>query len=108
MPPSAVPGARVRWGIGDVIAAFVVGLVVSVVAAAFVVDPDHPNDPTTLIVLICAQNVAIIAWLALVARRKGIGSLARRLRPADPAAGGGLAHRRAVVLRRRSASSWSR
>ena len=41
----------------------------------FVVDPDHPNRPNTLIVLICAQNFAIIAWLAMVARRKGTGSL---------------------------------
>ena len=70
-----MPGARVRWGIGDAIAAFAVGLVVSLVAAAFVVDPDHPNDPTTLAVLICSQNFAIIGWLALVARRKGTGSL---------------------------------
>ena len=75
MPPSAVPGARVRWGVGDAIVAFVVGLVVSLVAAAFVVNPDHPNDPTTLVVLICSQNFAIIGWLALVARRKGTGSL---------------------------------
>jgi membrane protease YdiL (CAAX protease family) len=73
----AVPGARrrVRWGIGDVIAAFSVGIAVSLVAGVFVVDPDHPNRPTTLIVLICAQNLAIIAWLAIVARRKGTGSL---------------------------------
>jgi uncharacterized protein len=75
VPPSAVPGARVRWGVGDAIVAFVVGLVVSLVAAAFVVNPDHPNDPTTLVVLICSQNFAIIGWLALVARRKGTGSL---------------------------------
>ena len=65
-----------RWGIGDAIAAFAVGLAVSLIAGVFVVDPDHPNRPTTLIVLICAQNFAIIAWLALVARRKGTGSLA--------------------------------
>ncbi len=39
------------------------------------IDPDHPNRPNTLIVLICAQNFAIIAWLAMVARRKGTGSL---------------------------------
>jgi membrane protease YdiL (CAAX protease family) len=45
------------------------------VAGVFVVDADHPNRPNTLIVLICAQNLAIIAWLALVARRKGTGSL---------------------------------
>jgi membrane protease YdiL (CAAX protease family) len=65
----------VRWGIGDVIAAFSVGIAVSLVAGVFVVDPDHPNRPTALIVLICAQNFAIIAWLAMVARRKGTGSL---------------------------------
>jgi membrane protease YdiL (CAAX protease family) len=71
-----VPAARrIRWGIGDAIAAFAIGLVVSLIAAAFVLDPDHPNDPTTLVVLICSQNVAIIAWLAFVARRKGRGSL---------------------------------
>ena len=64
-----------RWGIGDAIAAFAIGLLVSLVAAVFVVDPDHPNRPNTLIVLICAQNFAIIAWLAMVARRKGMGSL---------------------------------
>ena len=52
-----------------------VGLVVSLIAAAFVIDPDHPNQPRTLLVLICAQNFAIIAWLAVVARRKGTGSL---------------------------------
>jgi membrane protease YdiL (CAAX protease family) len=65
----------VRWGIGDVVAAFAVGVVVSVIAGAFFVDPDHPNRPNTLIALICAQNFAIIAWLAMVARRKGTGSL---------------------------------
>jgi CAAX protease family protein len=65
----------VRWGIGDAIWAFVVGLLVSVVAGAFVVNPDNPNDPTTLLVLLAAQNFTIIAWLAMVARRKGVGSL---------------------------------
>lgn len=76
-PPPAVPGARprIRWGIGDAVVAFVVGLVVSLIAAAFVLDPDHPSDPTTLLVLICSQNFAIIGWLAIVARRKGAGSL---------------------------------
>jgi membrane protease YdiL (CAAX protease family) len=49
--------------------------VVSLIAAAFVIDPDHPNEPGTLLVLICAQNFAIIAWLAFVVRRKGTGSL---------------------------------
>jgi membrane protease YdiL (CAAX protease family) len=65
----------VRWGIGDVIAAFSVGIAASLVIGVFVVDPDHPNRPNTLIALVCAQNLAIIAWLAMVARRKGTGSL---------------------------------
>jgi membrane protease YdiL (CAAX protease family) len=83
-----VPGARprIRWGIGDAIAAFAVGLVVSLIAGLFVIDPDHPSDPGTLIVLITTQNFAIIAWLTMVARRKGSGSLRRdfglTLRPA--------------------------
>ncbi len=63
-----------------------VGLVVSLIAAAFVIDPENPSDPNTLIVLIAAQNFAMIGWLALVARRKGTGSLRRdfglTLRPA--------------------------
>jgi membrane protease YdiL (CAAX protease family) len=65
----------VRWGIGDVIAAFAVGAIVSAIVGLPLVDPDHPNRPTTLIVLVCVQNVVIIAWLAMVARRKGRGSL---------------------------------
>jgi membrane protease YdiL (CAAX protease family) len=83
-----VPGARprIRWGIGDAIAAFVVGLVVSAIAGLLILDPDHPHDPGTLIVLLATQNFAIIAWLAMVARRKGTGSLRRdfglTLRPA--------------------------
>ena len=64
-----------RWGIGDAILAFVVGLVVSSVVGLAIADPDHLNDPSTLLALICSQNFAIIAWLALVARRKGTGSL---------------------------------
>ena len=77
-----------RWGIGDAIAAFAVGIAVSVVIGVFVVDPDHPNKPVTLIVLICAQNFAIIAWLAMVARRKGTGSLRSDFGLRDPPTGG--------------------
>jgi CAAX protease family protein len=61
--------------------------VVSVIAGAFVVNPDDPNNPTTLVVLLAAQNFAIIAWLVMVARRKGAGSLRAdfgfTLRPAE-------------------------
>jgi hypothetical protein len=48
---------------------------VSVVFGLALFDPDHPSDPTTLVVLICSQNFAVIGWLAIVARRKGTGSL---------------------------------
>jgi membrane protease YdiL (CAAX protease family) len=65
----------VRWGIGDAILAFVIGLVVSAAVGVSIADPDRLNDPTTLLALICSQNFAIIAWLAMVARRKGMGSL---------------------------------
>lgn len=51
------------------------GLLVSVVAGAIFVNPDNPNSPTTLLVLLASQNFSIIAWLAMVARRKGSGSL---------------------------------
>lgn len=57
---------------------------------AFVVNPDDPNNPTTLVVLLAAQNFTIIAWLAMVARRKGLGSLRAdfgfTLRPAEGSA----------------------
>jgi membrane protease YdiL (CAAX protease family) len=66
------PRRRIRWGIGDAIAAFVIGLGVSVFAAAFVI---NASKPVQLIVLIAAQDFSIIGWLALVARRKGLGTL---------------------------------
>jgi len=60
---------------------------VSIVVGLAVVNPDHPDDPTTLVVLLLAQNLPIIGWLALVARRKGTGSLRGdfgfTLRPVD-------------------------
>jgi uncharacterized protein len=74
MPGAAFPGARarIRWGIGDAILAFVVGTICALVAAAFVIDSPKPLQ---LIVLIAAQDFGIIGWLAVVARRKGLGSL---------------------------------
>ena len=48
------------------------GLVASVVGAVFVIDA---SKPVQLIVLIAAQDLTIIAWLAVVARKKGAGSL---------------------------------
>jgi membrane protease YdiL (CAAX protease family) len=70
-----VPRARpaVTWGIGDVIAAWAAGFLASLVAAAFVIDA---RRPVQLLVLLVTQDGAMIAWLAMVARRKGVGSLA--------------------------------
>jgi membrane protease YdiL (CAAX protease family) len=81
-----MPGGRPRvtWGIGDAIAAWFAGLLVSVVASAAVVGEPRP---TQLLVLLAVQDVTVIAWLANVARRKGVGSLRAdfgfRLLPAD-------------------------
>jgi len=63
---------RIRWGIGDAVLAFVAGLIASVVAAAFVIDS---SKQVQLIVLIAAQNGAILLYLGLIARRKGLGSV---------------------------------
>jgi hypothetical protein len=66
----------VRWGIGDAIWAFVVGLVLGVLFAVPFVDADSSvTTPTLLIVTLFAQDFGIIGWLTLVARRTGLGSL---------------------------------
>jgi membrane protease YdiL (CAAX protease family) len=70
----ATPGGRPRvtWGIGDAIAAWFAGLVVAQIVLGFGVDPDLPGD---LVVVLVAQDLAIIGWLLGVARRKGVGTL---------------------------------
>jgi uncharacterized protein len=70
--PSVPAGRRVSWGIGDVIAAWFAGLLVSVIASSFV---GRTTTPVELSLLLVAQDGTIIAWLAFVARRKGLGSL---------------------------------
>ena len=69
-----VPRVRpaITWGIGDVLAAWGVGFLCSLVAAAFVIDA---RRPVQLLVLLVAQDGAMVGWLAFVARRKGLGSL---------------------------------
>lgn len=76
-PGPAVPGPeavrpRISWGIGDVVAAWFAGLLVSVVAASFV---GVRTSPSELAVLLVAQDGTMVIWLAVVARRKGLGSL---------------------------------
>jgi membrane protease YdiL (CAAX protease family) len=84
-PPPPQPGPafprarpRIRWGIGDAIWAFVVGSLLGAVAAIPFLSDDKSSvtTPTILIVTIFAQDLGIIGWLAMVARRKGVGSLA--------------------------------
>jgi membrane protease YdiL (CAAX protease family) len=65
----------VRWGIGDAILAFAVGSVGSALIVLPLIDPNTTNDPTATVVLVYAQDLIIIGWLAMVARRKGLGSL---------------------------------
>lgn len=61
-----------RWGVGDAVWAFVFGTLVSVFAAAFVLDA---STPVQLVVLLFSQDLAIIAYLVGVARWRGMGSL---------------------------------
>ena len=64
-----------RWGIGDVILTFVVGSVGSALIVLPLIDPNNTNDPTATVILVYAQDLIFIGWLAMVARRKGLGSL---------------------------------
>jgi membrane protease YdiL (CAAX protease family) len=76
VPPAPVPPAsrpRIAWGIGDVVAAWFAGLLVSIVASSFV---GVRTSPAELSLLLVAQDGTIIVYLGGVARRKGLGSLA--------------------------------
>lgn len=72
MLPGPVTRPRVRWGLWDFAIAWAVGLFGALAGAVLVVDA---RKPVQLIVLVVAQNVAIIGYLAWVARNKGVGSL---------------------------------
>ena len=74
MQPDPTTRPRVRWGLWDVALAWVAGLVGALVASALVVDA---RRPVKLIVVLVGQNAAIIAYLFVIARQKGLGSLRR-------------------------------
>jgi CAAX protease family protein len=70
--PEPATRPRVRWGLWDVVLAWVAGLLGALVASAVVADE---RKPVRLIAVLVGQNVAIIGYLVAVARTKGLGSL---------------------------------
>ena len=64
---------RITWGTWDVVLAWLVGVFASVLASSFV---GVRTTPLELSLLLVVQDGAIIAYLAFVARRKGLGTLA--------------------------------
>ncbi len=77
--PLRAPFPRVRWGLPDAVVAWLVGVVVSLMAAIPFVDADGKiasgDKVVATLVLLVAQDVGVMAWLLGVARRKGLGSL---------------------------------
>jgi membrane protease YdiL (CAAX protease family) len=91
--PEGTRPARVRWGLPDAVIAWVAGLLAGVVVAAVAVaalgvpDDEIADDVSVFLAAIVGQNVTVVAVLAVVARRKGRGSLrgdfGLALRPRD-------------------------
>jgi membrane protease YdiL (CAAX protease family) len=84
MDPSSPPTGlrpRIRWGLPDVAIAWIVGVVFaavagSIVAAAAGVDADRVGDDVgVLLASVVGQAIGVVGTLALVAARKGRGSL---------------------------------
>ncbi len=75
-PPSAGEHPRlVRWGLWDVVLAFVVGIVVTIPVVA--VAPDPRDEALGLFALLLAQDLPQVGYLWFVAKNKGLGSLRR-------------------------------
>lgn len=78
-PRTARP--RIRWGIPDIVIAWIVGVVAAVVAGSVVgaaagVKADRVGDDVgVLLASVIGQSLGVVGTLALVARRKGRGSL---------------------------------
>lgn len=78
-PPEYLRARRVRWGLPDVLVAWLVGVLASVLALPLA-DPDVSvsNQPTRYIIAaLLLQNLGIVLWLMLVSARKGQRSLQR-------------------------------
>jgi membrane protease YdiL (CAAX protease family) len=80
-PPPARARPRIRWGLWDVVIAWIVGIVAAVVAGSIVgaaagVDTNRVGDDVgVLLASVIGQAIGVIGTLALVAARKGRGSL---------------------------------
>ncbi len=80
-PPVVPARPRIRWGLPDVVVAWIVGIVAAVIAGSIVaavgdVDTSRVSDDVgVLLASVIGQSVGIIGTLALVARHKGRGSL---------------------------------
>ena len=70
--PTRVP---VRWGVPDVLIAWIVGVVAGVVVAAPFVNAAGKVPPSGIAASIYAQNLGIVVALYFVARTKGRGTL---------------------------------
>ena len=80
IPPTSQSSGRLRWGIPDAVIAWLAGIGLSLFAIAPFVDangkiPLRNQVPGTL-TGIAVQSIGIIGALAIIARRKGRGSLA--------------------------------
>jgi CAAX protease family protein len=65
-----------RWGIGDAIIAWLVGLVVSLIAVLPAVDPNAKRQSSTVVLLaLVGQTIGVVGYLYQAARSKGRGSL---------------------------------
>jgi membrane protease YdiL (CAAX protease family) len=65
-----------RWGIGDAIIAWFVGLIVSLVAVLPAVDPNAKRQSSTVVLLaLVGQTIGVVGYLYQAAKSKGRGSL---------------------------------
>jgi len=67
--------APVRWGVPDVLIAWVVGVVAGVIVAAPFVNEANKVPPSGIAASLYAQNIGIVVALCFIARMKGRGSL---------------------------------
>jgi len=83
-PGWRIPGARsggspVRWGVGDFLIAWVVGIVGATIAVVPFTTANGKIPVAGLVASLIGQSAATLAYLEFIVRRKGRGSLAADL-----------------------------